>query len=113
MPTGPGSPFGTSNANVFCCSMNSRPLPPMIVPENVPPCRSTGTSERRTTGTTVWSPELSEITRSWPLSPGLLGSRVCNRKRPVCPGRSVRLDGLTLSTPPKRSVANSRCTTPE
>ena len=47
-----------------------------------------------------------------PLSPGLDGSLVLYWRRPVWPGFSVRLDGDTLSTAPKRWSVNSRCTTP-
>src|SRR4051794_7017267 len=63
-------PDGTSNANVSVWATNSRPLPPNSVPSNDAPWPSTGTSERWTAGSTVWSPELSEITMSCALSPG-------------------------------------------
>ena len=63
-PTAHRGPAGTSNANVSAARRTARRCRRCSVPSNEPPCRSTGTSERRTTGTTVWSPELSEITRS-------------------------------------------------
>jgi len=91
--------LGTLNSNVSVWATNCRPLPPSSVPSNDPPRPLTGTSERRTTGTTVWSPELSDTTRSWALSPAADGIVVRNSNLPVSPGRSVRLDGLTLSTP--------------
>ena len=68
------------------------------MPSNVPPCASVGTSERSTTGTTVESPELSETTTSWAVSPAADGIVARNWNLFVWPGRSVWLAGKTLST---------------
>ena len=81
----------------------ARPLPPISVPEKLPPLLPSSTSERSEIGTTVVAAAARSSTRSWFESPARRGQRDVQRGSvPVLPGASVSATtGVTESAAPK------------
>ncbi len=73
--------------------MPARPLPPVSTPLNVPPVGPIGTTLRTVTGMVVW-PSSDETTTDWSVSPLAVGVVRLRVAEAVCPGRTVKNDGV-------------------